>query len=124
MVLFKLLGLPFSLPAAGVKFVFNQLIETAEQELMDDGPVKEALLELQMKLEEGEIEEDEFAEQELLLFQRLREIRAYREQKFREMVARMQEEQEEEVGELRGPISYQAGSVVIETDLDGQDEER
>ena len=32
MVLFKLLGLPFSLPAAGVKFVFNQLIEMAEQE--------------------------------------------------------------------------------------------
>src|SRR5687767_15128769 len=124
MVLFKLLGLPFSLPAAGVKFVFNQLIETAEQEMMDDGPVKEALLELQMKLEEGEIEEEEFAEQELALFQRLREIRAYREQKFREMIARQQEEQEEEVGELRGPISYQAGSVVIETDLDSDEEER
>jgi hypothetical protein len=123
MVLFKLLGLPFSLPAAGVKFVFNQLIETAEQEMMDDGPVKEALLELQMRLEEGEIDEEEFAEHELVLFQRLREIRAYREQKFREMVARMQEEQEEGVGELRGPISYQAGSVVIETDLD-HDEER
>jgi hypothetical protein len=122
-VLFKLLGLPFSLPAAGVKFVFNQLIETAEQEMMDDGPVKEALLELQMKLEEGEIEEDDFAEQELALFQRLREIRAYREQKFREMIARQQEEQEEEVGDLRGPISYQAGSVVIETDLES-DEER
>jgi hypothetical protein len=122
-VLFKLLGLPFSLPAAGVKFVFNQLIETAEQEMMDDGPVKEALLELQMKLEEGEISEEDFAEQELVLFQRLRDIRAYREQKFREMIARQQEEQEEEVGELRGPISYQAGSVVIETDLEG-DEER
>ena len=124
MVLFKLLGLPFSLPAAGVKFVFNQLIETAEQELMDDGPVKEALLELQMKLEEGEIEEEEFAEQELVLFQRLREIRAYREQKFREMIAQMQEEQEEEAGDLRGPIAYQAGSVVIETDLDHDEEER
>jgi hypothetical protein len=123
MVLFKLLGLPFSLPAAGVKFVFNQLIETAEQEMMDDGPVKEALLELQMRLEEGEIEEAEFAEQELVLFQRLREIRAYREQKFREMIARAQEEQDEEAGDLRGPISYQAGSVVIETDLD-DDEER
>jgi len=31
-VLFKLLGLPFSLPAAGVKFVFNQLVDTAEKE--------------------------------------------------------------------------------------------
>src|SRR5688500_2296528 len=123
MVLFKLLGLPFSLPAAGVKFVFNQLIETAEQEMMDDGPVKEALLELQMRLEDGEIEEEEFAEQELVLFQRLREIRAYREQRFREMVARAQEEPAEDVGELRGPISYRAGSVVIETDLD-HDEER
>lgn len=126
MVLFKLLALPFSLPAAGVKFVFNQLIETAEQEMMDDGPVKEALLELQMKLEEGEIEEEDFAEQEAALFQRLRDIRAYREQRYREMIARMQEQQGEEaaeLGELRGPISYQSGSVVIETDLDG-DEER
>jgi hypothetical protein len=118
LVLFKLLGLPFSLPAAGMRFVFNTLLETAEQEMMDDGPVKEALLELQMKLEEGEIDEDSFAEQEAGLFQRLREIRAYREARFREMIAQAQEEAEE-----RGPISYRSGSVVIETELDA-DEER
>src|SRR5215212_9885111 len=86
-MLFKLLGLPFSVPAAGVRFVFNTLIETAEAELLDDGPVKEELLLLQMQLEEGEIEEDEFAEREAVLFQRLRDIRAYREQKYMEQMA-------------------------------------
>ena len=86
-MLFKLLGLPFALPAAGMRFVFNTLVETAEAELMDDGPVKEELLLLQMQLEEGEIEEDEFAEREAALFQRLREIRAYREQKYRDELA-------------------------------------
>jgi hypothetical protein len=123
MVLFKLLGLPFTLPTAGVKFVFKQLIDTAEQEMMDDGPVKEALLELQMKLEEGEIEEGDFAEQEAALFMRLREIRAYREQKFREMIAQQQEDQDADVGELRGPISYRSGSAVVQSDLDADEEQ-
>ena len=112
-MLFKLLGLPFSVPAAGVKFVFNTLVETAEAELMDDGPVKEALLELQMQLEEGEIEEDEFAEREAVLFQRLREIRAYREQKYLDQLAAAgllpQEGEEEGEGTTR--------RVVIEANL-------
>ena len=86
-MLFKLLGLPFTVPAAGVRFVFNTLVETAEAELLDDGPVKEELLLLQMQLEEGEIEEDEFAEREAVLFQRLRDIRAYREQKYLDQLA-------------------------------------
>jgi hypothetical protein len=114
-MLFKLLGLPFWLPAAGIKFVFNQLLETAEQEMMDDTPVKEALLELQMKLEEGELSEEEFAEQEAVLFQRLREIRAYREAKMRGMLS-------EGAAEPSGPIEYRSGSGVVESDLDDEEE--
>ena len=116
-MLFKLLGLPFSLPAAGMRFVFNTLIETAEAELMDDGPVKEELLLLQMRLEEGEIEEDEFAERESALFQRLREIRAYREQKYRDQLAAaglLAEEGDEQEGTT-------TRRVVIEANL-GDDE--
>jgi hypothetical protein len=116
-VLFKLLGLPFSVPAAGVRFVFTTLVETAEAELMDDGPVKEALLLLQMELEEGEIEEDEFAEREAVLFQRLREIRAYREQKYLDQLAA--------AGLLPDPQDEAAATttrrVVIEANL-GDDE--
>jgi len=116
-VLFKLLGLPFSVPAAGVRFVFNTLVETAEAELLDDGPVKEELLLLQMRLEEGELEEDEFAAQEAVLFQRLREIRAYREQKYLEQLAAaglLLDEGEEQEGTT-------TRRVVIEANL-GDDE--
>ena len=86
-MLFKLLALPVSLPAAGIKFCFQQLINTAEKELTDDEPVKEQLLLLTMKLEEGEISEEEFAEHEAVLHRRLREIRQYREQKMKEQLA-------------------------------------
>jgi hypothetical protein len=113
-MLLKLLGLPFTLPAAGMRFVFDKLIETAEQEMLDDTPVKEALLELQMRLEEGELSEEEFAEQEAVLFQRLREIRAYREARLRAML-----DQDEAPS---GPIEYRRGSVVVESELDEEEE--
>src|SRR5437773_994086 len=75
-MLFKLLGAPFSLPMAGMKFIFQQIADLADQELDDDSVVREQLLLLQLRLEEGEIEEDEFVEQEAELVTRLREIRA------------------------------------------------
>ena len=78
MVLFKLLGLPVTLPAAGMKFVFEKVAELADQELNDPETIKEQLLLLQMQLEEGEIDEDAYAEQEAVLFQRLRELRERR----------------------------------------------
>ncbi|MGI8422958.1 MAG: gas vesicle protein GvpG, partial [Chloroflexota bacterium] len=71
-MLFKLLALPLSLPAAGIKFCFQQLLNTAENELTDDEPVKEALLLLTLQLEEGEIGEAEFAREEAVLHARLR----------------------------------------------------
>jgi hypothetical protein len=86
-MLFKLLGLPLTLPAAGIKFCFQQVLNTAERELYDDEPVKEQLLLLTLKLEEGEITEDEYAEQEAFLHMRLREIRAYREAQMKEQLA-------------------------------------
>src|SRR5262245_62560480 len=116
-MLFKLLGLPLTAPAAGIRFVLNTLVETAEAELMDDGPVKEQLLLLQMQLEEGEIEEAEFAEREADLFQRLREIRAYREQKYLDELAAAGLLPEED-DEAEGTTTRR---VVIETDL-GDDE--
>lgn len=93
-MLFKLLALPISLPAAGIKFCFQQLLNTAEHELTDDEPVKEQLLLLTLKLEEGEIGEDEFAEQEAVLHRRLREIRQYREQKGQAQLAAMRAAQQ------------------------------
>jgi hypothetical protein len=61
---------------AGMKFVFQQIADMADQELNDEGSVRDQLLLLQVQLEEGDIEEDEFAEREAELFARMREIKA------------------------------------------------
>ena len=102
-MLFKLLALPVSLPAAGIKFCFQQVLNAAEAELMDPAPVKEALLNLQLQLEEGEITEDEYVEGEAALMRRLREIRAYREQKAQEQLTKLAA-QRGRPAEPQGPI--------------------
>ena len=115
-MLFKLLGLPLTLPAAGVKWVFKTIAEQAENEYYDDAPVKEALLLLNMRLEEGDISEEEFAEEEAGLFLRLREIRAHREEQLREMLAqRAEEDGEGNVVEIEG------GHAIIESNFEGHD---
>ena len=75
-MLFKLLGAPFTLPMAGVKYVFNTIADLAEQEMNDEGVLREQFLLLQVQLEEGDIDEDDYAEQEAELLARLREIKA------------------------------------------------
>jgi cytochrome c-type biogenesis protein CcmH/NrfG len=75
-MLFKLLSAPFTLPLAGVKFAFQQIADMADQELNDDSVVREQLILLQVELEEGDIDEEEFVEREAELMVRLREIRA------------------------------------------------
>ena len=75
-MLFKLLGAPFSLPFAGVRFIFQQIADLADQELNDESVVREQLLLLQLQLEDGEIEEDDFAVQEADLMARMRDIKA------------------------------------------------
>jgi hypothetical protein len=86
-VLFKLLGAPITLPMAGIKFVFNQVADLADQELNDEGTLREQFLLLQVQLEEGDIDEDEFTEREAELLARLREIKA-RKRAAAEQVAR------------------------------------
>jgi len=75
-VLFKLLGAPFTLPGAGMKFIFNQLAELADQELDDERVLREDLLLLQVQYEDGDIDDDEYAEREAALMVRLREVKA------------------------------------------------
>lgn len=75
-MLFKLLGLPFSLPVAGMKFVFQQVADLADHELYDESAVHEQLLLLQVHLEEGDIDEAEYVEREAELMVRLREVKA------------------------------------------------
>jgi len=78
-MLLKLLTAPVSLPLMGMQFVLQQVAELADRELYEsDDAVREELLLLQLRLEEGEIEDDEYVEQEAVLMDRLREIKARR----------------------------------------------
>jgi len=84
MILFKLLALPITAPAAGIRFCIEKVVEYAEHELTDEEPVREQLLELQIELEDGRITEEEYVERETVLLARLREIRERRRQRARE----------------------------------------
>ncbi|HEY7353659.1 MAG TPA: gas vesicle protein GvpG [Terriglobales bacterium] len=69
-VIDDILGLPFS----GFGFVLRTLQRIAEEQYTDDAPVKERLLELQLKLESGEITEEEYTQEEAAIIRQLREI--------------------------------------------------
>ena len=78
-ILSKVLLFPVSGPVAGIRWSLGQVQKVVEEELTDDEPVKRDLMELQMRLELGDITDAEYVEQEAVLMQRLREVRAWRE---------------------------------------------
>jgi len=63
-----------SLPLSGLKFVFRTLRQVAEEQYTDTGPIKERLLELQLKLESEKITEAEYVQREAEILRELREI--------------------------------------------------
>ena len=90
-----LLLLPLKAPLAGFRWVMKQIQTMADQELLNDQVWKERLIELQMQLELGDVSEEEYVEQEAIIFQNLREIRERREAMARQM---MEEQEDEEPG--------------------------
>jgi Gas vesicle protein G len=65
-----------SLLVNGISFVLDKIATIADAELNDPDRQRERLLEAQMKLETGEITDEEFAAVEADVFERLREIKA------------------------------------------------
>ncbi len=63
-----------SLPIDGFKFVLNTIIKVAEEQWTDDAPLKEQLLELQVKLDNGELTEDQYVEAEAMILKALRDV--------------------------------------------------
>lgn len=58
-----------------LRFVLDKVVAAAEAEMQDDTALREQLLEAQMRLELGEISDEEFAETERDLLARIREIK-------------------------------------------------
>ena len=78
-LLTNLLFFPITGPIAGIKWSLGKVQQVVEEELTDDSPVKQELMELQMQLELGDIDDDEYVRRESELMARLREVRAWRE---------------------------------------------
>ena len=77
-MLVTLLTAPISAPLLGFRFILEQLRQVAERELFDEDRIREDLLLLQLRLEEGEITEEEYVAQEADIMARLRAARAHR----------------------------------------------
>jgi hypothetical protein len=75
-----LLFWPVTGPNFLVEFALGKVQDTIREELTDDQAVKEDLLALQMRLELGELDDDEYVALEAELMQRLRDVRQWREQ--------------------------------------------
>ncbi len=75
----NILLFPVTGPIAGIRWTLGKVQQVAEEELTDDSAVKQELMELQMQLELGDIDDEEYVRREAELMQRLREIRAWRE---------------------------------------------
>ena len=72
---FDLLTSPVLGPIRGVHWLATKVAEAAESEVLDESKVRGELMELQLRLEMGEITEEEYDEQERVLVERLNAIR-------------------------------------------------
>lgn len=78
-LLSNLLFFPVTGPVAGIRWSLRKVAQVVDEELTDDTPVKQELLELQMQQELGDIDDVEYLRREAQLMARLREVRAWRE---------------------------------------------
>ena len=65
-----------SLLISGIRFVLDKIAAAVETELNDDTRLREQLLAAQMRVELGEMSQEEFDELEAEIIARLREIKA------------------------------------------------
>lgn len=84
-----------------VRFILDKVARAVDEELNDEGRLREALLQATMELEAGEISEEEFATIERDILARLRELR------------------DEGTG---GAISFGEGEAEVGIDFDAGDE--
>lgn len=78
-LLSSILLAPFTGPWSGTLWTLDKVQRTVEEQLTDDTPVKEDLMNLQLALEMGDIDDDEYVRREAEIMQRLREVREWRE---------------------------------------------
>ncbi len=96
-----------SLLIGGLRFVLDKVVTAVEAEMDDEKTLKEELLAAQMRLELGEISDEDFTETEATILARLREIR----------------DRQREDGGTGGAVSLGAGTFGVDVTFDGGDRE-
>ena len=91
-----------SLLIGSLRFVLDKVVQAAEAEAQDDSALREQLLEAQMRLELGEITEEEFVEIERDVIAAIREIK----------------------GGQQGPISMSPQDKISGVDIESFEDER
>ena len=89
-----------SMLIGSIRFVLDKVIAAAETELQDDSALRDRLLEAQMRLELGEISDEEFGEIERDVLMAIREIK----------------------GRQQGPISMSPDDKITGVDIQSFDE--
>ena len=85
-----------------LRFVLDKVVQAAEAEMQDDSALRDQLLEAQMRLELGEITDDEFAVIERDLIAAIREIK----------------------GKQQGPISMSPQDKISGVDIESFESDR
>ena len=91
-----------SLLIGSLRFVLDKVVQAADAEAQDDSGLRDQLLEAQMRLELGEITEEEFVEIERDVIAAIREIK----------------------GGPQGPISMSPQDKISGVDIESFDDER
>jgi hypothetical protein len=91
-----------SLLIGSLRFVLDKVVQAAEAEAQDDSALRDQLLEAQMRLELGEITEEEFVEIERDVIAAIREIK----------------------GGQQGPISMSPQDTISGVDIESFEDER
>jgi hypothetical protein len=73
-----LLGPPVGGPLSGLNWIARQIAEAARQQMLDPKRIETALLLLERRLDDGQIDEATFEAEEALLLEELAEIGALR----------------------------------------------
>ncbi|MGI9078527.1 MAG: gas vesicle protein GvpG [Gemmatimonadaceae bacterium] len=79
-LLTNLLFFPIAGPAFAVRWSLGKVRQVVDEELTDDSAIKQDLMELQMLLELGDIDEEEYLRREAVIMERLRDVRRWREE--------------------------------------------
>lgn len=79
-ILTKILLSPFMGPVWGAQWSLEKVERAVKEELSDDTAVKNEFMQLQLELESGEIDDDEYLVREKEIMARLRAVREWREE--------------------------------------------